>query len=200
MAVQHVPHLPLTYRDLVRLRKQATDTCRREIIDGELYVTPSPSVSHQRVVGRLFRWLSGHVELHGLGEVFVAPLDVIFSKHSVVQPDIIYLTLDQVARIPRRGVAEPPTLVIEVLSPGTSRYDRGQKRALYERMGVLHLWFVDPVGRNLEAHALRAGRYELVAAVAGDAEFQPALFPGLVLRLGALWASPGGASQTTGSG
>src|SRR5439155_13683265 len=67
------------------------DGRRYELHDGELLVTAAPSVSHQRVVGRLFALLRQHVETHALGEVFVSPLDCILSETTVVQPDLIFL-------------------------------------------------------------------------------------------------------------
>jgi len=112
---------------------------------------------------------------------------VILTKHDVVQPDIFYLTAEQIERIGRRGIEEAPTLVVEVLSPSTSARDRGIKRALYERQGVPHYWLAHPTRRSLEVRELHGGQYELVTTLTGHAEFRPALFPGLVIPLGEVW-------------
>lgn len=50
---------------------------------------------------------------------------------------------------PARG---PPDLVIEVLSPGTARRDRGLKHRLYARRGVAQYWIVDPEADAVEVH------------------------------------------------
>ena len=74
-----------------------------------------------------------------------------------------------------------------MLSPSTTVRDRGITRALYERHSVPHCWLAHPTRRSLEVRELRSGKYELMATAAGNAEFRPALFPGLVIPLGAIW-------------
>src|SRR5574341_779886 len=80
------PALPMTYREYALLPQ---DRNRYEVLDGELYVTPSPWLLHQFVVGRLTRVLSQHVEAAGSGELLIAPLDVLLSDTNIVQPDIL---------------------------------------------------------------------------------------------------------------
>lgn len=187
MAVSIAPPAPLTYMQLVRLREQLDDNRRYELIDGDLQVSPSPSKAHQWVVSQFLGFLWSHVRAHGLGMIFSAPLDVILTDHDVVEPDLLYLTAEQVARGPNRAVDEPPTLAIEVLSPSTAERDRTAKRVLYERAGVPHYWLVDPLDRRFEAYELRDGRYVLVASLTGDATFEPVLFPGLTISLAEVW-------------
>ena len=118
------PRGPFTYQHLRHLRDRLDERYRCEIIDGELFVSPSPGLPHQWVVSMLHLWLGNHVLAHKLGMVLVAPLDVIFSKVDVVGADLLYLTNEQLARAPDRGVEEAPTLVVEILSPSTQRRDR----------------------------------------------------------------------------
>jgi len=190
MAVRVAPPAPLTYTQLERLREKLDDRNRYELIAGDLEVSPSPGVAHQWVVGQLYRVLSAHVWTHGLGMVFVAPLDVILTDHDVVEPDMLYLTGEQVARSSTRAVEEPPTLVVEVLSPSTAERDRTLKRALYERQGVPHYWLADPLGQRLDAYELRDGRYHLAASLTGSVDFEPTLSPSLVIHLAEVWPPP----------
>ena len=74
-----------------------------------------------------------------------------------------------------------------MLSPSIAGRDRGIKRKLYERQGVPHYWLAHSTRRSLEVRELRDGQYALVATLTGNAEFRPALFPGLVIPLGELW-------------
>src|SRR5581483_8763202 len=111
------PRGPFTYKHLQHLRDRLDERYRCEIINGKLFVSPSPGLPHQWVVTQLVLWLGNHVRAHKLGMVLVAPLDVIFSKVDVVVPDLLYLTNEQLARTPDRGVQEAPTLVVEILSP-----------------------------------------------------------------------------------
>ena len=68
------------------------DENRYEVIDGELYVTPPPSLAHQHVVSELLTILRTFASDHGLGEVYVAPLGVVLERTSGVQPDIVFIS------------------------------------------------------------------------------------------------------------
>ncbi|MBI4730476.1 MAG: Uma2 family endonuclease [Acidobacteria bacterium] len=83
------PEPKLTYEDYVRF---PDDGRRRQIINGEVFVVPSPSTRHQEIVGRLHRLIANHVEARGGGRAFVAPLDVVLSMTDVVQPDVLFVS------------------------------------------------------------------------------------------------------------
>jgi Uma2 family endonuclease len=85
----HAVKRKLGYDDLAGM---PDDGLIREILDGELVVTPAPSPMHQRVSKRLQRQLEAYFEGRGLGEVFDAPLDAILGQHDVVEPDILVVT------------------------------------------------------------------------------------------------------------
>ena len=127
---------------------------RYELIDGELYMVPSPIVSHQRTSMRLSRILHDLVESQGLGEVFTAPLDVVLSDEDVLQPDIMFVSEGR-SGIVGNNIRGAPDLVVEILSPGTAKRDKTIKRASYGRFGVREYWIVDPESRSLEV--MRAG-------------------------------------------
>jgi Uma2 family endonuclease len=117
----------------------------REIIDGEYFVTPSPNLRHQEVAGRLHLSIGGFLEAHPEhGRVFHSPLDVVFSFHDVVEPDLLFVASDQLEILTEKNVQGVPALVIEVLSPSTRKRDEKLKRTLYEQGGVREYWLVDP--------------------------------------------------------
>lgn len=126
------------------------DGNRYEVIDGVLLVSPSPSLVHQRVVGRLYALLLPYVSAVGL-EVLVAPAAVTWSKRTEVQPDVLALPLLPNGRLAERfedvGVLG---LAVEVLSPSTARTDRFLKRREYQKRNVPEYWIVDPPGRSVE--------------------------------------------------
>src|SRR6266849_5052336 len=90
----------LTYQDYAAL---PDDGRRYEIHEGELSVTAAPGSKHQIVSANVFRALDAHVRSHGLGLVLYAPLDVILSDTTIVQPDIVYVATDRIGRISERG-------------------------------------------------------------------------------------------------
>lgn len=167
MQVHRTDHR-LTYDDLLLL---PDDRMRHEIIDGEHYVTPAPNFLHQRLVGRLYaRFMEYLKEQPGAGEAFLAPFDVVFTKHDVVEPDLLFLSADQrdIVTI-KTGVQGPPALVIEVLSPGTRRTDKNAKRRLFERGGVGEYWMVDPDAQRIRVcRRLADLSFPLVADLGGD--------------------------------
>ena len=174
----------LTYEDYCAL---PDDGLRYEVVEGRLSAEPSPRRAHQRAVGRLFALLDGHVRSRGLGEVFIAPFDVILSPRTVVVPDLVFVATGRSAIVSERGIEGVPDLIVEVLSAGTRRRDRVVKAGAYARHGVPHYWVLDPEDRTLEAFELAGEVYSLAAAMAGDGTFAPALFPGLAIPLAGLW-------------
>ena len=179
----------LTYDDLEYF---PDDGKRREIIDGELYVTPSPNLRHQVLVGRLHVAIANYLAARpGPGRVYLSPLDVVLSPHDVVEPDLLFVGSDQLDVLTPKNIQGPPALVIEVLSPGTRKTDEQVKRRLFARVGVREYWLVDPeldllkVSRRGEDGSFR--RVAELTAEDSDTLMSP-LLPGFSLALGELFA------------
>lgn len=133
------------------------DGVRRELLGGAVFVTPSPSVRHQRLSVRLTASFAVHLSERGGGMVFHAPLDVILSEHDVVEPDLIVVLDGQAGIVGTANIAGAPGLLIEIVSD--VRTDRVRKRDLYARSGVAEYWIVDPEADRVEVHHLEDGRY-----------------------------------------
>jgi Uma2 family endonuclease len=179
------PTLPMTYDEYALLPQ---DRNRYEVMEGELYMTPSPSPDHQDAVTELASILHNHVAAGGLGKVYVAPLDVVFTETNILQPDILFL---RAGRIPPKGaknVTLAPDLVIEVVSPSSAEQDREIKPHVYARHGVPHYWIADPAAGTLEMYALAGAAYTAAGAFSDDATATTPLFPGLTIPLARLWA------------
>ena len=176
----------LTYDDLSSLPQD--DHLRRELIDGELFVSPSPGRRHQRAVARITAALLAHVDEHG-GEVLPTPADVYFSAHAVVEPDVLYVGAARVDQLTDDRFTDiAPDLVVEVSSPATRRLDLIDKRGLYEREGVAEYWFVDLDADHVDVHRLDAeGRYGLPATLGPDATLTCLAAPGFVLAAAELF-------------
>src|SRR2546428_13236473 len=175
----------LTYEDFCAL---PDDGLRYEIVDGMLFAEPSPRRAHQKAVGNLFAILHAWVRAHDLGEVYVAPFDVILDPRTTVEPDLVFVVKDRLAIVAERGVEAAPDLLVEVLSPGTARRDRVRKLNAYARHGVRHYWLVDPEAAKAEAFELVEGAFRLVPAARGGDPAPPGVFPGLAISLPDLWA------------
>ena len=172
----------LEYRDLV----QTPDDCRRyELLDGALYVTPSPRPLHQRVSKRLQRQLEAYFEDEGLGEVFNAPVDVILTLHDVVVPDLVVVTTPQ--QVSDRAIEGAPALIVEILSPTTRARDRKLKAERYAMLGVRHYWIVDPKRRTIECYRLEGTHYVPVIAAESPSCLIHPNWPGMTIDLAAIW-------------
>jgi Uma2 family endonuclease len=119
------------------------DGQRYEIIDGVLFVTPAPRVSHQHVVTSLAVILAPYVARTGGAIVLVAPTDVRKGERTSVQPDVLVVRLDANGRVAVPIQPRDLFLAIEVLSDRTARTDRQDKRVLYQGEGVAEYWIVD---------------------------------------------------------
>src|SRR3954463_5130174 len=83
------PDVKLTYDDFLLF---PDDGKRHELIDGEHFVTPSPNTRHQAISGNLYGLLWTWLRGRGLGRLFHAPFDVVFSNFDVVEPDLLYVS------------------------------------------------------------------------------------------------------------
>jgi Uma2 family endonuclease len=175
----------LNYRDYAAL---PNDGRRYEIHEGELSVTPAPGSKHQAVSMNLAAALHAHVRARGLGRVLAAPLDIILSDTTVVQPDIVFVATERAGQISERGIEGAPTLVIEILSPSTRETDRHTKTQLYARHRIPHYWIVDPDARVVEAYTLGVESYVLSGRISDDGTLSAAPFSDLELPAGSLWS------------
>jgi Uma2 family endonuclease len=151
------------------LDRMPDDGNRYELIEGEIVVSPSPTSHHQVISARLFRLLDDACPSGMM--VLYAPLDVALDELSVVEPDLI--VFDR-ADLGERGLDKPPLLAVEILSPSTRSRDLVRKKRLYERAGIQSYWVIDPDedAIAMTAWELRDGRYQVVAAIAGDEEWE----------------------------
>ena len=143
------------YYSAEMVRNIPDDGNRYETVLGELLVTPAPRPLHQRVVLGWARVLADYVDEHGGGEVFVSPGDISWSPDTLVQPDVFVVDLAE-ARTGEWSMMKNLMLVVEVLSPGTTRQDRFAKRRLYQEVGVPLHWIVDPEQKIVEVWTPRA--------------------------------------------
>lgn len=172
----------LTYADYASIPE---DGCRHEIIGGEECMTPAPNPDHQTTLFNLIRLVGNHVIAQSLGRVLTAPIDVVLSKHDIVQPDLLFIARKRVSIIGPRNVREAPDLVVEVLSPSTASLDRGSKLQLYDRSGVREYWIVDLGARTVEAHEF--GRSRRTRVFQEGQSFTSELLPGLNITVASIF-------------
>jgi len=168
-----------THADLLVMPE---DGRQREIVDGDLFVTPSPKFSHQAISRRICAAFLKYIDHHPIGEIIYAPLDVILSEFDVVEPDLLFV-LNEHRSILRDWVRGAPDLVIEILSAATAAHDRGPKLKAYARSGVTEYWIVDPEQRVVEIYRAGPEGYELAHVFREHETVVSPLLPGFVLNV-----------------
>ena len=140
-----VPTMPLPSITWQDVQQMPDDGNRYEAIEGDLYMTPAPSILHHRITRALYDALKPLLLEPGHGELFWAPVGVEFpATGEGVQPDLLFVSNERRRIIGEAGIVGAPDLVVEILSPSTASRDRGIKLRLYERQGVREYWIVDP--------------------------------------------------------
>ena len=147
--------IKFNYQDYLQLPEDK----RYEIIDGDLFMVPSPNERHQHILSNIFYVLFDYVRKNKLGAVYCAPFDVLFSEEDIVQPDIIFVSNENRKIITKDNIKGTPDLLIEILSPGTSKRDLGIKKKLYAKNGVREYWIVDPAQETIEVLNLKEGAF-----------------------------------------
>ena len=160
---------------------------RVELIRGFIRkMSPAPSKTHQVISRKLTRYIDRYFENKPCG-FFVAPFDVRLIKHSqtkknnqistVVQPDLCIIC--DLEKLDEKGCLGAPDLVVEILSPGNSKNEMGEKFKLYEENEVKEYWIVEPYENIIFVYTLQNGRYiGLKPCIEGE-KITSLLFPDL---------------------
>jgi Uma2 family endonuclease len=140
---------------------------RCELINNTLVMSPSPLDTHQKVLGKIFTKLFSLVEEKKLGELRIAPYDVHFDEKNIFQPDIILIADKNTDKIDERGFFGAPDLIIEILSPSNARFDKEEKKLVYEKFGVKEYFIVEPYEKQVTGFILLNDAFALSETKAG---------------------------------
>jgi Uma2 family endonuclease len=178
--------LKLNYEDYLNF---PDDGKRHEIIDGEHHMTPSPQTRHQIVLTNISFILINHVRESNLGTVILAPMDVLLSDTTVVQPDLLFIRKDRESIIKKNYIEGSPDLLVEILSPGNEKLDRHTKMKHYALHGVEEYWIIDFEALILEQYLLEGQVYRRSGVF--TEHFFPSVFPDLTIQLSEIFKGPG---------
>jgi len=168
-----------TYEDYLK----TSDDKQYELIDGELLTTPSPVPNHQRISRKLEFILEKFVTENKLGEIFDAPCDVYLDDENVIQPDILFISLDRLVIIGEKNIQGAPDLAVEIISENSAYKDMVQKKRLYARFGVKEYWVVIPDCEEIEIYILKDNTYRLYKSYNKSDNLESPLLKGLNIAL-----------------
>jgi len=172
-----------TYDEMLAALPESTEPM--ELWEGELRMSPSPKPDHQDIVFSLAQRLKEFVHHRKLGKVYVSPLDVVLTPTQVVQPDVFFISQDNLSIIQDR-IRGVPDLIVEVVSAGSLQRDTVEKRALYEKFRVMECWIVDPESRSIEVFSLVRGRYRTISRGQHSEAATSKLLAGFAVKFGEL--------------
>lgn len=125
------------------LEKFPEDNVRRELLDGVLLVSPSPSSTHQIIAGRLMVALE---EDCPSDKAVTQNVDVYFSKLRSFVPDVLVITAAAARRTERPFMSHEVVLAVEIVSPTSVGMDRVAKPAFYAGAGIPYFWRIETEG------------------------------------------------------
>ncbi|HEX5171618.1 MAG TPA: Uma2 family endonuclease [Cyclobacteriaceae bacterium] len=147
-------------RTIMEVFKSLPEGTLAEVIDGNLYMSPSPTRNHQRLVRKLLVAFSNFIEPLALGESFSGPFDVYLDEHeNAVQPDVLFVSKENLSIVKPDAIHGAPDLIIEILSPSNEQYDLIKKKELYEKFGVKEYWVINPDSKESIGFFLKDGKY-----------------------------------------
>lgn len=131
-----------------------------QLIKGKIVEMPSPTETHQRILGDLFINVSTYVKNKNLGIVRFAPLDVHLDQENVFQPDMLFISNEN-RHIVKQTIYGAPDLVVEILSPSTAYYDWEEKKEMYAQYGVKEYWIINPEKQYIEIYKNKNLEFEM---------------------------------------
>ena len=161
------------------------DGYRYEIIEGELFVSCSPGLTHQIVLDNLNFLIRLYLQVHPIGKVVSTP-GLILSDVSGVIPDLVFFANEQRdSIITGERLTGPPALVIEIVSPGAAntKRDRITKLQLYAKHGVAEYWIVDPQNLTIERYVDDGSYLNLSEILRREDTLATATLPGFSCQL-----------------
>jgi Uma2 family endonuclease len=153
---------------------------RYEIIEGELFVSCSPGLTHQIVCDNLNFLIRNFLETNPIGTVVSTP-GLVLSNISGVIPDVVFFSHEQRDTIVRDDrLHGPPALVAEILSPGSTniRRDRMSKLQLYAKHGISEYWIVDPKNMTVERYVSQGSSLVLLETLGVQENLSTHVLPG----------------------
>ena len=188
MTIAHHERIKMTADQYLQLGEDPPGV-RLELVNGEIFVTASPSTAHAYTLLHLGSILFQYVKAQKLG-VVLSDSDHVLSLHEVRRPDLFFFSTDRIELIGDGPIRHAPDLAIEVVSPGSGRMDRIDKFEAYRAFGIPHYWIVDPGARTIKAFKLRRKKYAPAGAGSRNDTVAFPPFDDLEIHLGELWWPP----------
>lgn len=182
------------YREFIEMTEKSDK--RYELIDGVVYLMPSPGFSHQNILGKLYILFHDFFSEHPSCAPYLSPFDVDLIRQpikeerevteddiNVVQPDLLVLCNPEKDLNEKDRYKGTPELVVEILSPSTRSKDTAKKTDLYMESGIKEFWMIDPASETIRIYTFKEYEIEGEYNFRRDESAESVLYPGLTITV-----------------
>ncbi|MBL8148974.1 MAG: Uma2 family endonuclease [Blastocatellia bacterium] len=164
------------------------DRLKVELIAGVLFMTPPPDYIHDKVVSTLLQVLTKHIsEIDDTGTIYVPRAAIWTNQNTYLEPDLFYISSELEAKLsPNQRTSAD--LVVEVISPGSSIYDRNTKADTYGLLGVSELWLIDQNNKTFEIRLQEGNGFGIGKIFSKNDYIASTIFPKLNLLVDSLFS------------
>lgn len=145
--------VPVTAEDLPYL---SPEEGRCELVAGEVVREPPPGEGHGWTAGKVLILMGRFVLDHGLGRAYAAETGFVLARNpdTVRAPDAAFVSSERLMSTPKRGpyFEGAPDLAVEVVSPGNTTLEVGEKVRDYLAAGASAVWVIDPRDETVTVH------------------------------------------------
>lgn len=123
------------------------------LINYKIYIM-DPKPLHQEVLGNVFTFLNLYIKQHKLGKAYPAPVSLHISEGTCLKPDIVLVLKPNLDKMTDKGMYEPPTLAVEVISRANYKKLREAKKQQYADFGIPEYWEIYPTQKKINIEVL----------------------------------------------
>ena len=167
--------------------KDVTDEEKVEFINGKIIVHSPMKKEHNDVNGLLHTLLNVFVNKHKLGYVGIEKVMIALERNDY-EPDLCFFNKEKAKDFKvGQSLFPAPDFVVEILSKGTKKNDKGIKFQDYQANGISEYLLIDPVKKIVELYRLnRSKEYELILK-SGEGLLKSKVIKGLSIPIEAIF-------------
>jgi Uma2 family endonuclease len=152
----------ITVQEFQEMEFPENDFFIYELIKGEIMKKNAPSPLHQKIAWRIAAIIDKYLRENPIGQAFFAPIDVFFDEYSKAQPDLLFISeaCSFIVDL-QNGIMGAPDLIVEIISRGSIKADRFDKKQMYKEFAVKEFWLIDPKNETLEIYKFENDDYTL---------------------------------------
>jgi len=162
---------------------EITEQEKAEFINGEIIIHSPVKKFHNQINGNLYKIIDTYVVENNIGFVGIEKILIQCTRNDY-EPDLCYFNKEKSKKFKNEQSLFPiPDMIIEVLSKGTEKRDRGIKFEDYQNHGVKEYWIIDPKKNIIEQYVLnKKGNYEMVLK-SNSGDIKPTTINGLIIPI-----------------